>query len=46
MDMHDIVEGEISILEGRQIRNVVKNHLLESKLRIIDVIILVESNEF
>jgi cation diffusion facilitator family transporter len=46
MDMHVVVQGEISVLEGHQIGHAVKNRLLESELRITDVIIHVEPNEF
>ena len=46
MDMHVVVRGEISVQEGHQIGHAVKNRLLESKLRISDIIIHVEPNEF
>ncbi len=46
MDIHVVVQGEISVREGHQIGHEVKKHLLESELQITDVTIHVEPNEF
>lgn len=44
MDIHVVVEGEISVREGHQIGHEVKKHLLESALQIADVTVHVEPN--
>lgn len=44
MDIHVVVEGDISVREGHEIGHQVKSRLLESKLQITDVTIHVEPN--
>lgn len=44
MDIHVVVQGEISVQEGHQIGHEVKNHLLESELQVTDVTVHVEPN--
>ena len=42
MDIHVVVQGEISVEEGHEIGHEVKNHLLESELQITDVTVHIE----
>lgn len=45
VDLHVIVEGNITVREGHSIAHKVKKELLKSKLRIIDVLIHIEPEE-
>lgn len=44
MDIHVIVQGDISVHEGHQIGHEVKNRLLESEFQITDVTVHIEPN--
>jgi len=44
MDIHVVVQGDISVREGHKIGHDVKNHLLQSELQITDVTVHVEPN--
>ena len=46
MDIHVVVQGDISVQEGHQIGHEVKNCLLESEIQITDVTVHVEPNGF
>lgn len=46
MDIHVVVQGDISVNEGHQIGHEVKNSLLESEIQITDVTVHVEPNDF
>jgi divalent metal cation (Fe/Co/Zn/Cd) transporter len=46
MDIHVVVQGNISVNEGHQIGHEVKNSLLESEIQITDVTVHVEPNDF
>ena len=45
VDLHVIVDGELTVREGHIIAHDVKSLLLKSKLRIIDVLIHIEPND-
>jgi cation diffusion facilitator family transporter len=45
VDLHVIVDGELTVREGHIIAHKVKEALLKSKLRIVDVLIHIEPND-
>jgi len=42
MDIHAVVDGDITVRRGHEIAHIVKNHLCDSHLRIVDVIVHIE----
>jgi len=42
VDIHIEVDGQLSVIEGHRIAHLVKDALLESKLRVINVLVHIE----
>lgn len=42
MDIHAVVDGDITVRRGHEIGHIVKNHLCNSHLKIVDVVVHIE----